>query len=49
MAISKAAAAPAEPEEAPVDAMMDAPDARPYADAVTDAHREFLAEQGVIV
>jgi hypothetical protein len=49
MASSRAAAAPAEPEETSVDAMMDAPDARPYADAVTDEHRKFLAEQGVIV
>jgi hypothetical protein len=39
---------PAPPEEA-VDFMAEAPAERPYDEAVTDAHREHLAEHGIRV
>jgi hypothetical protein len=38
-----------EPKEIEVDYMADAPKERPYEEAVTDEHRAFLREHGVII
>lgn len=36
-------------EEKEVDVMKDAPPERPYGEAITDEHREFLRENGTVV
>jgi len=37
------------PAEEQIDPMADAPPARPYEEAITPEHREFLSTQGVVV
>jgi hypothetical protein len=38
-----------EPTEQEVDIMADAPAERPYSEAITDAHRETLRDQGIMI
>jgi hypothetical protein len=38
-----------EAQEQEVDFMADAPEERPYHEAVSDSHRELLAENGVVL